>query len=235
MAIVKNNFFIDDEVPTAAELNQPYDDAATQTADIDADNVSENWITNYHFTNTNSCNVLYDHIYDGVSEFSSSSTSYVTIDSTGSDPAEVTLNYSPDQYEVLRVEASALVTNIEADQTYDSTTATRGDWNYYAFRLLLTYNDGGASSTITLGEWGYSFTSMAGGDRRDNNVANGLPGLTGVPLGFQTVQFSTFNRYNGSSGTRTYEKIELQAKINRGTGNVLKVSRNNIIAVRARR
>ncbi len=234
MGTVKNNFFVDDEVPTAAELNQPYDDAATQTADIDADNVSENWITNYHFTGQSSCNQLYDHTYTGDTEDVINSTSYVTIDTTGSDAAEVTLNYQPDRYEVLRVEASALVSRIGANSTYDSSTATRGDRNYYAFRLLLTYNDGGASTTTTIGEWGYSFTSMAGGNRRSFTATDGLPDETGVPLAFQTVQFSTFYRYNGAPGTRTFEKIELQAKVNYGSNN-LRLTRNNIIAVRARR
>jgi len=48
MAIVKNNFFEDGDVPTAAELNQPYDDAAVVTATLGPENVADNWITVKH-------------------------------------------------------------------------------------------------------------------------------------------------------------------------------------------
>lgn len=132
------------------------------------------------------------------------------------------------------VESSGLVTNIEATKTYDTglPAGTRGDCNYYAFQLLLYYNDGGPTQTLSLGEWGYSFTS-SGGDGRFYTAAPGLPEETGVPLAFQTFQFSTVLRYNGAPGTRTYEKIALQAKVN-DIANTLKVSRNNIIAVRGR-
>ena len=105
----------------------------------------------------------------------------------------------------------------------------RGNPNYYAFRLLLTYNDGAGSLTQSLGEWGYSFTS-SGGDGRFYTVSDGAPENTGNPIGYQTFQFSTCLQYTGTTGVRTYEKIELQCKVYKAV-NTLAVQRNNIIAV----
>ena len=234
MPIVKNNLFVDGDIPTAAELNQPYDDAQTASAAVDSTNTKDNWITIKHFNTGAPCNQLFDYIYDGTSSWSSSATSYTTIDSPGGDPSDIVLNYQPNTFEMLRVEASGLVTAIEAESTYNSAAIPpNGDRNYYAFRLLLTYDDGGAPITISLGEWGYSFTSMAGGTSRYYTAADGSPSNTGVPLGYQTFQFSTCLFYGGAPATRTYQKIELQAKVNYN-GNTLVVTRNNILAVRAK-
>lgn len=234
MPLITNTVWNEGDIPTAAALNAPYDSAATASAAVDGDNCKDNWITIFHFGSGNPCNNLYSFVYDGTSEFSTSSTSYVTINSTGVNPAEVSLNYAPNQYEVLRLEASGLVTNIDAAVTYDETlpAGSRGNPNYYAFRLLLTYNDGGGNLTTSLGEWGYSFTS-AGGDGRYYTTLPGDPEETGVPLGYQTFQFSTLYTYTGTTGVRTLVKVELQAKVYDNT-NVLKVDRNNIIAVRAK-
>ena len=237
MPIVSQNLWEEGDVPKAAELNAPYDDTATASAAIDALNTRDNWITIKHFgpkllVGGAPCNAILDKVYDGTSQFVTNSTSYVTIDSAGGNPTECILNYTPEQYEILRVEASALVTNIIAVQTYDNTlpVGSRGDANYYSFRLLLYFNTGGPTGTITLGEWGYSFTS-AGGDGRYFTGANGAAENTGVPLGLQTVQFSTVFRQN-TAGT-TFEKIALQVQVNNAL-NTVKISRNNIVAVRGK-
>ena len=233
MPIVKNNLFEDGDVPTGAELNQPYDDVATASGNIDSENTADNWIT--HLTDPNVLNEIYDFVYDGTTADDITSTSYVTIQNVAPNNSEVALNYQPEQFEVLRVECSGLVANSEAEQTYDSTAVPpNGDRNYYAFRLSLFYNDGGPTSQLALGEWGYSFTTMAGGTSRYFTSSNGTPENTGVPLAYQTFQFSALHIYQGPSSVRTFEKIELQAKVNY-SGNTLRITRNNIIAVRARR
>jgi len=235
MPIVKNNLFEDGDVPTGAELNQPYDDVATASGNIDSENTADNWITIAHVRNPGALNQIYDFVYDGNTADDITSTSYVTIQNVAPNNSEVALNYSPDQFEILRVECSGLVANSDVEQTYDSGAAPpNGDRNYYAFRLALFYNDGGPTTQISLGEWGYSFTTMAGGTSRYLTTSNGLPQNTGVPLAYQTFQFSAVYMYPGASGFRTFEKIELQAKVNY-SGNTLRITRNNIIAVRARR
>jgi len=235
MPIVKNNLFEDGDVPTGAELNQPYNDIATASANIDSENTADNWITIEHITDPNVLNSIYSFVYDGQTADDITSTSYVTIQNVAPNYSELTLNYQPDQFEVLRIECSGLVGNNDVEQTYDSTAVPpNGDRNYYAFRLALFYNDGGPTTQVSLGEWGYSFTTMAGGTSRYWTGNNGLPENTGVPLAYQTFQFSALYIYPGASGARTLEKIELQAKVNY-SGNILRIARNNIIAVRARR
>lgn len=232
MPIVKQNLWEEGDVPQAADLNAPYDNVATASAALDALNTRDNCITVKHFATGKPCNAIFDKVYDGTSQFSTNSTSYVTIDSAGGDPTECVLNYTTNQFEVLRLEASALVTNIEATKSFDTAlpVGTRGDCNYYSFRLLLYYNTGGGTLTLSLGEWAYSFTSSCG-EGRYYTANAGVIENTGVPLGFQTVQFSTVFRAN-SAGV-TYEKVALQVQVN-DAANTVKVSRNNIVAVRGR-
>ena len=233
MPIVKQNLWEEGDVPQAADLNAPYDDIATSSAALDALNTRDNCITIKHFATGKPCNAIFDKVYDGTTQFSTNSTSYVTIDSAGGDPTECVLNFTTNNNEILRLEASALVTNIQATKTFDIAlpVGTRGDCNYYSFRLLLFFNTGGPTSTVSLGEWGYSFTSAGGGEGRYFVLQPGSPENTGVPLGFQTVQFSTIFRAN-SPGV-TYEKVALQVQVN-DAANTVKVSRNNIVAVRGR-
>ncbi len=232
MAIVKNNLFEDGEIPTAAQLNQPYDDAATITQDLDTDNTDDNWITINHLASQTGINQLFSFNYTGNVQEEITSASYVPIQNDGGAYSIATLGYAPEVNEILRVESCGLQSASIATQTYDSTSATRGDRNYYAFRLVLFYNDGGATTFLTLGEWGYTFTSMAGGNSRVWTTNNGLAKETGVPLAYQTFSFSCVH-INKAVG-RTFEKIELQAKVNY-TSNTLKLTRNNIIAVRGQR
>tara|TARA_R110000822_G_scaffold20605_7_gene65919 strand:- start:487 stop:1188 length:702 start_codon:yes stop_codon:yes gene_type:complete len=232
MPIVKQNLWEEGDVPQAAELNGPYDGIATASTAIDQSNTRDNWITIKHFAAGKPCNELFDKVYDGTSQFSTNSTSYVTIDSAGGDPTECVLNYTTNNNEIIRVEASALVTNIDATKSFDTALpiGTRGDCNYYSFRLLLYYNTGAGTLTLSLGEWGYSFTSSCGEGRYYTANAGTIEN-TGVPLGFQTVQFSTVFRAN-SPGVN-YEKIALQVQVN-DAANIVKVSRNNIVVVRGR-
>jgi len=232
MAIVKNNLFEDGDIPTAAELNQPYNDAATVSQNLDTDNTADNWITIAHLASQTGINQLFNFSYTGTSPEAITSASYVPIQNATGAISSVALNYTPELNEILRVECCGLQSASEATQTYDSTSAIKGDRNYYAFRLVLFYNDGGATTFLTLGEWGYTFTSMAGGNSRYFSTNNGLANETGCALGYQTFQFSC--AHLNKAGSRTYEKIELQAKVNY-TGNTLRLTRNQIIAVRAQR
>ena len=232
MPIVSQNLWEEGDVPTAAALNAPYIGVELASQVLDTENTKDNWITIKHFATGKPCNELFDKIYDGTSQFSTNSTSYVTIDSAGGDPTECVLNYTTNDNEIIRIEASALVTNIEATKSFDTAlpVGTRGDCNYYSFRLLLYYNTGGPTLTLSLGEWGYSFTSSCG-EGRYYDASAGTIENTGVPIGFQTVQFSTVFRSN-SPGV-VYEKVALQVQVN-DAANTVKVSRNNVIAIRGR-
>jgi hypothetical protein len=231
MTIVDTNFFQDDDVPTATQLNQPFNDLATASANIAADNSAPNWITRKHMFDgvVTPCNQLYSQIDNAGTHFTTTSTSYVTINNSAL--TEVTLNYSPNQNEILRVNASGLVTEIDVNVNYDNALAagSKGKPNYYAFQILLEYNDGGGTLTETLGEWGYSFTNLSAGRYFTGTSDTDI--RSGTPIGYQTFQFSTLTKYTGVTGTRTYEKLKLQCKVF-DANNTLAISRNALYAIR---
>ena len=146
MAIVETNFFQDDQVPTAAQLNAPFNALATASADIEFDNTSPNWITRKHISDAvspDAFNKIFSKVDDSTGDFTTSSTTYVTVSNASA--TEVTLNYAPEQFEILRINASGLVTNIDCNIHFDAVNT--GKPNYYAFSLLLEYNDGGGTLT----------------------------------------------------------------------------------------
>ena len=232
MPIVNTNYFQEDDVPTAVQLNQPFNDLATASAGIEPINTAPNWVTRKHMSDSATvCNDIYSKIDDATSSFTTSSTTYVTINN--SSLTEVTLNYQPEQYEILRANASGLVTGIDVNINFNDQlpAGDKGKPNYYAFQLLLEYNEGGPTQQLSLGEWGYSFTNLSGG--RSYTTNGGTSVRTGTPIAFQTFQFSTLYRYNGASGTRTYEKLILQCKVY-DASNTLAISRNAAYAIRAK-
>lgn len=232
MPIVNTNYFQEDAVPTAAQLNQPYDQLAIASTGIEPINTAPNWVTRKHMSQSATvCNDIYAKIDNASTSFTTSSTTYVTINN--SSLTEVILNYQPEQYEILRANASGLVTNIDVNVNFNNQlpAADQGKPNYYAFQLLLEYNDGGPTQQLTLGEWGYSFTNLSGG--RYHTSTGGSSVRTGTPIAFQTFQFSTLHRYDGVAGVRTYEKLILQCKVY-DASNVLAISRNAAYAIRAK-
>jgi hypothetical protein len=228
MTIVKTSLLENGDIPSATDLNDPYDDVATTSAALDADNTASNWITAFHMVNgSKPCNRLFDFSYEGTTADVITSTTYVTVNNVA--PSEVAIAENFDVNDVLRVECSGLVSAIDVNVTYDNAQSgqVRGQDNYYAFQLLATYNDGAVSNTVSLGEWGYSFTTSTADPFFSPAGASAVN--TGVPIAFQTFQFSTILRNDVAN--REYEKIELQAKVH-NSSNELRITRNNIIAVR---
>ena len=138
MPIVNTNYFQEDAVPTAAQLNQPYDQLATASTGIEPINTAPNWVTRKHMSQSATvCNDIYAKIDNASTSFTTSSTTYVTINN--SSLTEVILNYQPEQYEILRANASGLVTNIDVNVNFNNQlpAADQGKPNYYAFQLLL--------------------------------------------------------------------------------------------------
>lgn len=224
MSTVSKTHYQQGNAPTASELNQPYDDLATESATVDETNTASNWATLKHFdTTAQQCNRLYDYTYVGSGIDTINSTSYVTINVSSLSEIDLT-GFFPDANEATRWCASGLIrgTVVAGPNSQDL-----GALNYYAFRLLLTYSDGGGpDATTTIGEWGYSFTDRS----RVTDQTSG----TGDKIQFQTFQFSAVRRFDGTTGNRQYKKLELQAKVNNGS-NSISVSRNQIFAISARR
>jgi hypothetical protein len=235
MPIVLKPRYEPDEVPTAADLNAPYDDLEIASTAISDVNTASGWMTLKHIDkSSNQANSIFHYQNSTTVSTSYNSTTFTTI-SQGGNPARVTLNFQPKQFETLRLQMSGLVSEVEVTDDYDyagggvpyTTGPNKGKPNYYAFRILLTYNDGGPSTTTVCGQWGYSFTTSA----YEKYFVDFLG--EGTSIQWQTFQGSTLIQYNGATGTRTYEKAELQVAVF-NAANTVKIARHQLQAIRAK-
>lgn len=227
MGIANKQHFNEGDIPTAAQLNAGYDSLQTQSAQINDNNTASGWITARHIYNAApAANVLKSYMNPTTTLTAYNSTTYTTI-SQGGNPCEITLGYQPNQWEITRFSASGLVGTLICNTTYDYVGANVGKPNYYAFRMLLTYDAGAGDVTETIGEWGYSFTPQS------RLISDTTPGNYGElnPIQWQTFQFSTLRQHNGASGAVTYKKVELQIKVFDNT-NTVRIARHQIFAIR---
>lgn len=225
--------FLPGDVATAAELNAPYDDLQTASANIDSDNTASGWITWRHMESGSTglavANALYEYENPTTTQTSYNSTSYTTI-TQGGNPASITLNITPDIGEVIRFTASGMTGEhtITSDYDYAGLPAgNKGKPNYYAFRLLLNHTTGGVPGTITIGEWGYSFTTKKSGTLT-NTITSALSGA----INWQPFAFSACYRH--STANRVLNSIVLQCKVFTNV-NTLKIERHELYAIRGKR
>lgn len=227
MGIANKQHFNEGDIPTAAQLNSGYDSLATQSAAINDNNTASGWITKRHISSAApAANVLKFYMNPTTTLTAYNSTTYTTI-SQGGNPCEIVLNYQPNQWEINRFSMSGLVGTLICNIAYDYVGANVGKPNYYAFRMLLTYDAGAGDVTETLGEWGYSFTPQSRIITDTTVSSNG----TVNPIQWQTFQASTLRQHNGASGAILYKKVELQIKVFDAT-NTVRIARHQIFAVR---
>jgi len=232
MPFVNTTLIVDDEIPTAAELNAPYDDLATASAAIDSDNIASGAIRHQHiYFNPSSLYIFEDDNSTNITDINS--TSYVTL-TRGAQPTEIDLpgaGLALERYQPVRISGTCLVTNNNFTKTWDFVGTDLGKANLYAFRILLSIStSGGPTTTVTLGEWGYSFGTASSTDR--NSTLTGGLSSTSIALCFQTAQFEGI--YRPSTTGVVLEKIELQAKVF-DLANTLRISRNALHAIVAER
>lgn len=230
--ITNKTNFAPGDVPTAAELNAPYDSLQSVGDDIDGTNTATGWITWRHteagLTGNAIANRLYQYNNDTTNETLYNNTSYVTI-SEGGNPAQLSLGFTSESGECVRFHASGMVGESTVTTDYDYAGlpgGNKGKPNYYAFRLLLNATVGGAPTTINLGEWGYSFTTKKSG----NLTSITTPTLSGR-IHWQPFAFSAVYSPNSSI---TFNSVELQCKVY-DNANSLSVERHQLYAVRAKR
>jgi hypothetical protein len=232
MPIVEKTPFLPDQVPTAAQLNEVYNDLAVATAAIDEDNGGSNWLTYAHLTDpalNEPINKLYFAAYNGPTAVNYNSTVFQSMVSNTGTITEVNLDYFPNETEVLRLHMSGLVGVPTVNVDYDFVGTNLGKPNYYAFRIMVTYSDsGGPDQNFIAGYWGYSFTTN-GLNRYDTTSAP-----TGPSINWQTFQASTIVKYKGTTGVRQYKKAILQVAVF-DNSNTLSVVRQSLQAVRARK
>lgn len=223
MSTISKTQYVEGQTPTAAQLNAPYDALASST--INDDNTASGWITRKHMVSSPNINSIAFYENPTTSQTTYNNTSYTTI-TQGGNPAEITMSVFPEQYEVMRFHACGLTGKHTVSTDYDGSLGSPNvaKPGYYAFSLLLTYNDGGGDLTQVLGEWGYGFTARGHVTEQSSGTAD--------PINWQTFQFSAYLRYNGAPGAREYKKVELQVKVFDASNSVA-ITRHQLYALRA--
>jgi len=211
--------FREGQTADATNLNQPYDDLATLS--IDKDNTKPNWATRVHFDGTGEkANEVFFYEDATTAGWNTNQTTYQNIGLTTN--AVINFSNAPVQEgDLLRAGASGIIGNVTCNTDGDG-DGTQDSYNYFSFRLLVTYNTGGANQTATLAEAGYSFT-------RRSRLTNDSTGLDQA-LWWRNFSFSGIFRMPANG---TLISVALQGKVgpNGGAGNQLDVTRHNINAV----
>ena len=235
MSIVNKEFYEAGEILTAADLNKPYDDLVTASGQINDTNCATGFITLKHMdTSVQNCNQFYFYQNPTYTQQPYTLSTWTTI-SDGVTPCEVALNYAPEQYEILRVDGGGLVAEVECIDDFDYAGPpyvpgpNLGKPNYYAFRIVLNYNDGAGTLQKILGYWGYSFTSNSY-EKYYTAKLN-----TDFAHQFQPFAFSDIEQYTGTTGVRTYEKLILQVAVFQSGINTVNISRHQLHAIRGMR
>lgn len=234
MPIVEKEFFEPDEVPTAAQLNAPYDALAVASGAIDETNEGAGWLTFKHLDSPSTLNPInklfcYEHIGSVARTYTNTTYEEVKSPAPASVPCQVALNYFPLENEIIRIHISGLVGQNTVTTDYDFVGTDLGRPNYYAFRIRLTYSDsGGADQFIYPGYWGYSFTTN-GLNRYDISSTQ-----NGPEINWQTFQASTIFKYTGTTGVREWKAATLEVALFSGA-NTLAITRHQIQVVRAKR
>ena len=232
MPIVEKEFFEPDEVPTAAQLNAPYDELAVASAAIDETNEGAGWLTFKHLdspSTLNPINKLFCYEHTGGTPRTYQNEAYEPVKTPTGTPCEVALNYFPNENEIIRIHISGLVSQNNVIDDYDFVGADLGRPNYYAFRINITYSDsGGPDQNLIAGYWGYSFTT--------NGLNRYFTSITqnGPEINWQTFQASTIVKYTGTTGVREYKSATLEVALFDGT-NTLSITRHQIQVIRAKR
>lgn len=230
--IVSAKTYVEGDVPTASELNAPFNDLQTASSNIDGENTASGWITWRHLeagsTGTSVANTLYEYENPTTTETFYTNTSYATI-TEGGNPAQISLGFTPDIGEILRFTASGMVGENTVTSDYDYAGlpgGNKGKNNYYAFRLLLNHTTSGVPGTVVIGEWGYSFTTKKSGTLTDDR--SGLAS----DIYWQPFAFSACYRH--ATASRVLNNVQLQCKVFTNV-NQLSIERHQLYVIRGKR
>ena len=218
MGKIGNQYFVGGQAPTASELNAVYDSVAADT--IQDVNLDTEWAQRKHFSSSNSITSLYTFDYDGTTDWSTTSTTFTTIENVGGTKSKVTPNYSTHGNVVVRVHASGLIAETVLTASGDGNgTYPQIEYNTFAFRLLMSLNGSGTPTTVDMANCTYSFTPKAA--------------LTNQTL---STTFKMYYRSFSFSGLYTLapgnviDAIELQACVGL-TNNQINIQHNHIQAI----
>jgi len=214
MGRISNQYFGEGQAPTAPQLNAVYDSVAGD--DIEDVNLDTEWAQREHFSSSNSIVNLYTFDYDGVVNWTTTSTAFATIENVATEPSKVEPNYSTHSDVVIRVHASGLVAIVDLDTDDGDGSLAEIDHNTYAFRLLMSLNSSGTPSTVDMANCTYSFTPKGAYTTE----------ATGTQLKINYVTFCFSGLYTLPAGN-VINAIELQACVGL-TNNEINIQHNHI-------
>jgi hypothetical protein len=212
MGKIGNQYFVGGQAPSASELNAVYDSVAADT--IQDVNLDTEWAQRKHFSSSNSITSLYTFDYDGTTDWTTTSTTFTTIENVGGTKSKVTPNYSTHGNVVVRFHASGLISTVDLDTDDGDGTFAEINYNTYAFRLLISLNS--SASTVDVANCTYSFTPKGAYTTE----------ATGTQLEMNYVTFSFSGMYSLSSGN-VIDAVELQACVGLA-GNEINIQHNHI-------
>ena len=219
MGKIGNQYFVGGQAPSASELNAVYDSVAADT--IQDVNLDTEWAQRKHFSSSNSITSLYTFDYDGTTDWTTTSTTFTTIENVGGTKSKVTPNYSTHGNVVVRVHASGLVGVCSLDVDDGDGSSSQINRNTYAFRLFMTLN--GSATTVDMANCTYSFTEKAAITTPEGSFD------TGIRDSIQWRTFAFSGLYTLAPGN-VIDAIELQACVGH-SGNVVNIQHNHIQAI----
>tara|TARA_R110001592_G_scaffold222147_1_gene477223 strand:- start:405 stop:1070 length:666 start_codon:yes stop_codon:yes gene_type:complete len=214
MGKIGNQYFVGGQAPSASELNAVYDSVAGDT--IQDVNLDTEWAQRKHFSSSNSITSLYTFDYDGTTDWTTTSTTFTTIENVSGTKSKVTPNYSTHGNVVVRFHASGLISTVDLDTDDGDGTFAEINYNTYAFRLLVSLNSSGSASTVDVSNCTYSFTPKGAYTTE----------ATGTQLEMNYVTFSFSGMYSLASGN-VIDAVELQACVGLA-GNEINIQHNHI-------
>ncbi len=212
MGKIGNQYFVGGQAPSASELNAVYDSVAADT--IQDVNLDTEWAQRKHFSSSNSITSLYTFDYDGTTDWSTTSTTFTTIENVAPTKSKVTPNYSTHGDVVVRFHASGLISTVALDTDDGDGTFAEIEYNTYAFRLLVSLNS--SASTVDVANCTYSFTPKGAYTTE----------ATGTQLEMNYVTFAFSGMYSLASGN-VIDAVELQACVGLA-GNEINIQHNHI-------
>ena len=212
MGKIGNQYFVGGQAPSASELNAVYDSVAADT--IQDVNLDTEWAQRKHFSSSNSITSLYTFDYDGTTDWTTTSTTFTTIENVGGTKSKVTPNYSTHGNVVVRFHASGLISTVDLDTDDGDGTFAEINYNTYAFRLLVSLNS--SASTVDVANCTYSFTPKGAYTTE----------ATGTQLKMNYVTFAFSGMYSLASGN-VIDAVELQACVGLA-GNEINIQHNHI-------
>ena len=214
MGKIGNQYFVGGQAPSASELNAVYDSVAADT--IQDVNLDTEWAQRKHFSSSNSITSLYTFDYDGTTDWTTTSTTFTTIENVALTKSKVTPNYSTHGNVVVRFHASGLISTVDLDTNDGDGTFAEINYNTYAFRLLVSLNSSSSASTVDVANCTYSFTPKGAYTTE----------ATGTELEMNYVTFAFSGMYSLASGN-VIDAVELQACVGLA-GNEINIQHNHI-------